>query len=44
MQGMQTAFFNKSNKIMRADQISATVVYMYVTRVAKPAPCMSRKS
>jgi len=25
-QGMQTAFFNKSNKIKRADQISATVV------------------
>ena len=25
-QGMQTAFFNKSNKITRADQISATVV------------------
>jgi len=24
-QGMQTAFFNKSNKINRADQISATV-------------------
>jgi len=23
---MQTAFFNKSNKIKRADQISATVV------------------
>jgi len=25
-QGMQTAFFNKSNKIEKADQISATVV------------------
>jgi len=25
-QGMQTAFFNKSNKIKRADEISATVV------------------
>jgi len=25
-QGMQTAFFSKSNKIMRADQISSTVV------------------
>jgi len=26
-QGMQTAFFNKSNKIKRADQISAAVVW-----------------
>jgi len=25
-QGMQTAFFNKSNKIKRADQISAPLV------------------
>jgi len=25
-QGMLTAFFNKSNKIKRADQISATVI------------------
>jgi len=25
-QGMQTAFFNKSNRIKRADQISATLV------------------
>jgi len=25
-QGMQTAFFNKSNKIKRTDQISAAVV------------------
>jgi len=25
-QGIQTSFFNKSNKLKRADQISATVV------------------
>ena len=46
-QGMQTAFFDKSNKIKRADQISATVVLkghsrggqtcsMYEPQIVKP--------
>ena len=43
-QGMQMVSFNKSNKIKRADQISATVVWKDIPEVAKPAPCMSRKS
>jgi len=41
---MQTAFFNKSNKIKRADQIPATVVEKYTsTRIFFHTyfPCIS---